>query len=274
MAHRAKKSLGQHFLRSKSAIHAIVAAGFVSGGDTVLEIGPGEGVLTEALLETGAKVVAVEKDRDLIPILTERFAEVIESGQLVLIEADILDFDPKAHGLLKGEYKLVANIPYYITGAIFEKFLSEQNSPSCMVVLIQKEVATRIVARDGKESILSISVKAFGTPKLTAKVPASAFRPAPKVDSAVLAVYDISQKHFEGWHDSIVTATRRFFTIVRGGFAHKRKLLARNLEIAAAKESITETFTSLGLSSNTRAEDLVLETWITLAKNLTPITEK
>jgi 16S rRNA A1518/A1519 N6-dimethyltransferase RsmA/KsgA/DIM1 with predicted DNA glycosylase/AP lyase activity len=176
MSHRAKKSLGQHFLRSMSAVRSIVEAGLVTPVDTVLEIGPGEGVLTEALLATGAHIVAVEKDRDLIPILTERFAVELENGQLTLIEADILDFDPLAHKLEAGKYKLVANIPYYITGAIFEKFLSEKNSPITMVVLIQKEVATRIVARDNKESILSISVKAFGTPKLTAKVPASAFR--------------------------------------------------------------------------------------------------
>jgi 16S rRNA (adenine1518-N6/adenine1519-N6)-dimethyltransferase len=268
MAHRAKKSLGQHFLRSKSAIRSIVEAGFVTAADTVLEIGPGEGVLTQALLDTGATVVAVEKDRDLIPLLTETFAEALASKQLTLIEGDILDFDPAQHGLMRSKYKLVANIPYYITGAIFEKFLSEKNSPSSLVVLIQKEVATRIVARDNKESILSISVKAFGTPKLTAKVPASAFRPAPKVDSAVLAVYNISQDSFSDWGMDEVAATKRFFTIVRGGFAHKRKLLARNLEIAAEKSRIQETFATLGLSPNTRAEDITLDTWITLAKTL------
>ncbi|MEI8130341.1 MAG: 16S rRNA (adenine(1518)-N(6)/adenine(1519)-N(6))-dimethyltransferase RsmA [bacterium] len=266
MVHRAKKSLGQHFLRSKSAIYAIVSAGNVVAGDTVLEIGPGEGVLTDALLATNAHVVAVEKDRDLIPILEERFAEQIKSKQLTLIEADILDFDPEKHGLKKGEYKLVANIPYYITGAIFEKFLSEKCSPSCMVVLIQKEVATRIVARDNKESILSISVKAFGTPKLTAKVPASAFRPAPKVDSAVLAVYDISQHAFTHWDVPETEAIHLFFKVVRAGFAHKRKLLARNLEAVAEKAQIQKSFLALDLSPNTRAEDLQLSTWVVLAK--------
>ncbi len=266
MAHRAKKSLGQHFLRSKSAIHAIVSAGNVVASDTVLEIGPGEGVLTDALLATGATVVAVEKDRDLIPVLEERFAEHIAQKQLTLIEADILDFNPEKYGLIKGTYKLVANIPYYITGAIFEKFLSEKCSPSCMVVLIQKEVATRIVARDNKESILSISVKAFGTPKLTAKVPASAFRPAPKVDSAVLAVYDISQHAFANWDIPESEAIHLFFKVVRAGFAHKRKLLARNLEVVAEKAQIEKSFRALDLSPNTRAEDLQLSTWVVLAK--------
>ena len=143
-----------------------------------------------------------------------------------------------------------------------------------MVVLIQKEVATRIVARDNKESILSISVKAFGRPKLTAKVPASAFRPAPKVDSAVLAVYDISQEQFRGWGTGNVekgaldeiAAAKKFFTVVRAGFAHKRKLLARNLEIVAEKGEIARAFAALGLGPNTRAEDITLAEWLALSK--------
>lgn len=265
MSHRAKKSLGQHFLRSASAIKAIVSAGRVDAGDTVLEIGPGEGVLTEALLATGAHIVAVEKDRDLIPILSERFAPELASGQFSLVEADVLDFDPSRHGLKPGEYKLVANIPYYITGAIFEKFLTEETPPSLMVVLIQKEVATRIVARDGKQSILSISVRAFGAPKITAKVPASAFRPAPKVDSAVLLVDGISNARFSGMKLSKEKAIGHFFTIVRAAFAHKRKLLARNLEDVASKEDIRAMLADLSISEKARAEDLPPEAWFRIA---------
>jgi 16S rRNA (adenine1518-N6/adenine1519-N6)-dimethyltransferase len=273
MSHRAKKSLGQHFLRSKSAIRAIVTSGAVSATDTVLEIGPGEGVLTAALLETGARVVAVEKDRDLIPLLSETFSEALANGQLILIEADVLDFDPAAHNLFAGKYKLVANIPYYITGAIFEKFLTEKNPPSCLVVLIQKEVAVRIVARDQKESILSISVKAFGNPRITEKVPASAFRPAPKVDSAILAVNDISTNQFPGDDTQEGEAARRaaiahFFTIVRAAFAHKRKMLVRNLETVSDKASIAEALTSLNISPKARAEDLPIGHWFELARLL------
>ncbi len=259
MTHRPKKSLGQHFLRSASAIKAMVSSGKVGADDTVLEIGPGEGVLTHALLSTGAKVIAVEFDGALIPLLSERFSAEIASGALTLIEADILKWNPESAGLFSGAYKLVANIPYYITGAIFEKFLTEKNHPSCMVVLIQKEVATRIVARDNKESILSISVKAFGNPKITAKVPASAFRPAPKVDSAVLLVDTISQDQFNGGD------TKHFFDIVHAGFAHKRKLAARNLETVANKEAITQAFETLGVSPKARAEDMPLSIWISLA---------
>ena len=270
MSHRAKKSLGQHFLRSASAIKAIVAAGRVNAADVVLEIGPGEGVLTEALLATGARLVAVEKDRDLIPVLSERFASQLASGQMTLIEADVLDFDPQKYGLSAGTYKLVANIPYYITGAIFEKFLTEETPPSLMVVLIQKEVATRIVARDGKQSILSISVRAFGAPKITAKVPASAFRPAPKVDSAVLLVDDISNRHFSDskTFKSKEEAIKHFFTIVRAAFAHKRKLLARNLEDVAKKEDIARMLSVLSISEKARAEDLPPHAWFAIAAAL------
>lgn len=268
MSHRAKKSLGQHFLRSKSAVRAIVSSGRVTADDMVLEIGPGEGVLTEALLATGARVVAVEKDRDLIPILSERFASELASGQFRLIEADVLEFDPSQHDLTAGKYKLVANIPYYITGAIFEKFLSEDTQPSLMVVLIQKEVALRIVARDGKQSILSISVRAFGAPKITEKVPASAFRPAPKVDSAILLVDTISNARFKDGPLPKDAAIRHFFTIVRAAFAHKRKLLARNLESVASKEDIVRMMTELSLPEKTRAEDLNPEMWFRIAERL------
>jgi 16S rRNA (adenine1518-N6/adenine1519-N6)-dimethyltransferase len=253
MTHRAKKSLGQHFLRSKSAIRSIVSAGSVAEGDTVLEIGPGEGVLTEALLF----------DHALIPILEERFKNEISAGKLILIEKDVLKFDAESHGLFAGKYKLVANIPYYITGAIFEKFLTEKNPPSLLVVLIQKEVATRIVARDKKESILSVSVKAFGVPKIIEKVPASAFRPAPKVDSAILLVNNVSQKNFDGSY-----STEHFFKIVRAGFAHKRKLLSRNLEDVSAKDAISQAFLKNNISTNARAEDLPIETWFRFAKSL------
>ena len=264
MAHRAKKSLGQHFLRSASAVREIVAAGELAAGEAVLEIGPGEGVLTRALLATGAIVTAVEKDRDLIPLLSAIFAAEIASGQLTLIEGDVLDFEPPTHGLRAGGYKLIANIPYYITGAIMEQFLESPDHPSRIVFLIQKEVATRAVARDKKESILSIAVKAFGTPRIAAKVPASAFRPAPKVDSAILSIADISHDRFTQAHLPI----RQFFAIVRAGFAHKRKLLARNLETVATPAATAHAFGQLGLSEKSRAEDLDPGIWFALASLL------
>ncbi len=264
MTHRAKKSLGQHFLRSASAVREIVEAGKLQPEEQVLEIGPGEGVLTRALLATGAKVTAVEKDSDLIPLLSETFKEELASGRLTLIEGDVLAFDPAQHGLKGGGYKLIANIPYYITGAIMEQFLESPDHPSCIVFLIQKEVAVRAVARDKKESILSVAVKAFGTPRIAAKVPASAFRPAPKVDSAILVIENIRHDGFSKESVSI----RRFFDVVHSGFAHKRKLMARNLETVSTPEKIRSAFAELGLSEKSRAEDVEPDVWFALARML------
>ena len=187
----AKKSLGQHFLNSPSVLAKIIAAGRISPGETVLEIGPGTGVLTQALLAAGARVVAIEKDQRAIDGLRERFAAEVADGRLVIQYADILETDRASFGLKNGEYALIANIPYYITGAILESFLEYEPRPNRMVLLVQKEVAQRIVARDGKESILSVSVKAFGAPKLVDTVPPGAFTPPPTVDSAILAIENV-----------------------------------------------------------------------------------
>ena len=219
-----KKSLGQHFLRSQKALSQIVDAADPTADDIVLEIGPGEGVLTERLLALVGKVIAIEKDRDLIPLLSERFENEIAKGKLDIIEADVLDFDTKTLSFYKNHtYKLVANIPYYITGAIFEKFLSAPYQPTTMVVLIQKEVAERIVTKDKKESVLSLSVKAYGTPTLVAKVPAGAFAPAPKVDSAILAINDISRDFFKDIDEQL------FFKIIKKAFGGKRKQIQKTL---------------------------------------------
>ncbi len=259
----AKKSLGQHFLRSTGAVRALVLAGHIAPNDTVVEIGPGKGVLTKALLDAGARVIAIEKDHDLIPFLEEKFASEITSGKLILIEDDVLTFDPAGHGLTTATYKLIANIPYYITGAIIEHFLANKTYPEQMVLLVQKEVAQRIVARDGKESILSLSVKIFGVPKIIQVVKKEAFSPAPKVDSAIIAITEISR-------DAIPTelSMRMFFRVVKAGFAHKRKLLARNLEEIASKEVIRRAYAELGIADTARAETLSSTVWQKLAKHL------
>ena len=268
MPHRAKKSLGQNFLRSGSVLRSIVIAGDVQSTDTVLEIGPAKGALTKALLATGAKVVAIEKDRLLMPYLSEKFSKEIKEKKLELIEGDVLEFNPKDVNLKSDNYKLIANIPYYITGAILEKFLEEETRPSCIVFLVQKEVADRIVARDKKESILSISVKAFGVPKVVLKVSKKAFSPSPKVDSAVLQISNISHKYFDDWGIPESLAIKEFFGFVHAGFAHKRKLLARNLEKSSFKEVIQKAFLELELSQTVRAEDLSPEKWLLLARLL------
>jgi 16S rRNA (adenine1518-N6/adenine1519-N6)-dimethyltransferase len=265
MIHKAKKSLGQNFLKSKEALLMMCQAGEVKNGDTVIEIGPGKGALTEKLLERASKVIAIEKDRDLIDLLNEKFAEEAQNGKFVLINQDILDFDPKDYELSEGKYKIVANIPYNITGLIIKKFLSEVNRPSNMTLLVQKEVAERIVARDNKESILSLSVKAYGEPKYMMKVHKRFFSPSPKVDSAIISIKNISQKYFATKDEE-----GRFFEIIKAGFLHKRKVLSKNLEdITKNKEKIKELFKKLNLSEKVRAEDLKFGDWIVINKELT-----
>lgn len=260
-----KKSLGQNFLKSTKAISDIVAAGRISPKDTILEIGPGKGALTEKLLTTGAKVIAVEKDPELIPILQEKFASYIASGKLNLIEADILEFNPTSYGLRTTSYKLIGNIPYYITGAIIRKFLETNLQPELMVLLVQKEVAERVVARDGKQSILSMSVQAYGKPKIISKVAARYFSPAPKVDSAIILVDNISKKNFKN------ISEKDFFGVIKTAFGQKRKTLMKNLsQNFKNKLNLAGIFQNLGISEKARAEDLGLETMISLAKALFP----
>lgn len=262
-----KKSLGQNFLKSTKVVADIVAAGTLAAGETVLEAGPGMGVLTEALLKTGAHVIAVEKDHRLIPELQQKFASEITSGQLTLIESDILDFEPSDYKLKPKSYKLVANIPYYITGQFIRKFLETGVQPSTMILLVQKEVAERVVARDpstgragGKESILSISVKAYGTARYVETVKAGNFSPAPKVDSAILAITDISKKFFDGLTEE------KFFIVVKAGFAHKRKKLSGNLKTLYRR--VETALEKIGVRENARPENLSAEHWKNLAREL------
>ena len=239
------------------------SAGDVGENDTIVEIGPGKGALTEKVLERADKVIAVEKDRDLIPILSERFdAELIEE-KLLLVEEDILTFNPKSHGLKAHGYKIIANIPYNITGAIIKRFLSETIQPERMVLLVQKEVAERIVARDGKESILSLSVKAYGTPTYKMKVGKRFFSPAPKVDSAIIAITSINKDNFKDTEDE-----EWFFMVIKAGFAHKRKVLRKNLEEVALLSDIDTAFANLEIDERTRAEDIKFPTWLKLVKLL------
>ncbi|MSR70951.1 ribosomal RNA small subunit methyltransferase A [Candidatus Kaiserbacteria bacterium] len=237
-----KKSLGQHFLRSASYLHAVADAADIKKGETVVEVGPGEGTLTEVLLERGAHVVALEKDSRLIPLLREKFAGKI----FEVIEGDALEFEPTDK-----KYKVVGNIPYYISGALFRKFLTAQHQPSTLVFLVQKEVAERI-ARSKKESILSLSVKAYGTPKYIKTVPAGAFSPPPKVDSAILLVENISRKNFTN-----TAHEEKFFELIKKAFGQKRKVLRNTLG-------------DIGPLAAERPEDVSLLKWLDLSRLSAP----
>jgi 16S rRNA (adenine1518-N6/adenine1519-N6)-dimethyltransferase len=257
MIHKAKKSLGQNFLKSKPALSMMISAGAVVNTDTIVEIGPGKGALTEKLLENAGKVIAIEKDRDLIDFLKERFSAEIENKKLELVQGDCLEFNPAHYSLATRNYKLISNIPYNITGAILKKFLSEKNQPERIVLLVQKEVAERIVARDGKESILSISVKAYGIPKYMMKVEKRFFSPAPKVDSAIISITGITKDNFKKQGQE-----SKFFEILRAGFAHKRKVLKKNLEDVLDKEKVALLFKTHNIDDKVRAEDIKLSNWL------------
>jgi len=224
----------------------------------VFEIGPGTGILTRELLKRAKKVIAIETDKELFEKLQISFAGDIAVNKLELIYGDIRAFNISA---LPKEYVLVANIPYYLTGDIFRMFLESENQPRAITLLVQKEVAERIVGnpersrgtRDKKESILSLSVKAYGTPKYEFTVPHGAFIPAPKVDSAVLSIRDISRKNFSSRSEE-----QSFFALIHAGFAHKRKFVRNNLTDAG--------FSAGTIPEKARAEDLSLSDWLTLSK--------
>lgn len=256
----AKKSLGQNFLKSERALEKIMEAGSLSGNDTVLEIGPGQGALTEKLLACSLQLTAIEKDDSLYEFLKEKFQKEIETGKLNLIHDDILNFDLSQ--LQAKSYKLIANIPYNITGAILEKFLSADRQPERMVLLVQKEVAERMVARDGKGSILSNSVQVYGQPRYVEKVLAGSFAPAPKVDSAIVAIENISKDRFKGFSEE------NFFKLLKAGFKSKRKKLSSNLSELFGKEKVQKAFEKLGLDSNIRAENLSIDDWTMLTSEI------
>ena len=252
-----KKSLGQNFLMHARIAERIADVARLAPDATVLEVGPGRGILTRALLARAEKVIAVEADSELVARLNTTFQKEIIEGRLELIHADIRNFDFQTYlnsrySVKEGTYQVVANIPYYLTGELFRLFLEAENQPNSITFLVQKEVAERI-ARSRKESVLSLSIKAYGTPKYEFTVKRGAFIPAPKVDSAVFSIREISRRNFAS-----LAEEKRFFNILHAGFAHKRKFVRSNLE-GLVSESLLSS-----IPSKARAEDLPLAVWFSL----------
>lgn len=285
---QAKKSLGQNFLHSKTALNKIISCSNLTAGDFVIEIGPGKGVLTEAILGAGAQVVAIEKDARLIELLNEKFESELESGQLKIILGDaltmevikkrkvflVVDKDFTETGLrgdaniekniveINKDYKIIANIPYYITGALLRIFYEQVVKPTSVTVLVQKEVADRIIARDGKESLLSLSIKFYGEPKKIMNVSKQSFKPAPRVDSVILYI-----KTHDKQYD--LNTQGKFFDLIHRGFAHKRKVLRKNLiDSGLPNEIVDEAFAEIKIAPLSRAEDINFLTWIHLTDRL------
>ncbi len=246
-----KKKLGQHWLHDEMALEAMVGAAEVQPGDTVLEIGPGLGTLTEKLLAAGAKVHAVEFDQDLLVGLRQRFAT---NSQFSLEHIDILKFD---FGKLPTGYKVVANIPYYLTSNLLRVMCEHPNHFSDAALLMQKEVAERICAGPGDMSILSVSVQFYCEASLGAFVPAHFFTPPPKVDSQILRLRYRTAPLFADVEPA------RFFQLVKAGFSEKRKMLRSSLSggLGITKAEAEELLAKAGIDSGLRAQALSLDDW-------------
>jgi len=250
------KSFGQNFLIDRSVLRRIIEAAEINAGDQVLELGAGTGVLTRELARHARRVVAVELERNMLSLLAEttrNFANV------ELIERNLLYVDPVE--IFGAEaYKLVANLPYYITAPTFRHFLESANPPRLLVVMVQYEVAQRIVAAPGNLSLLGVSIQFYGKPDIVAHVPARAFYPAPKVDSAILRV-DLK--------DEVPLAHRQrdsFFRLVQAGFSERRKQLHNSLARGLHRKDaeIQAWLKAAGIDPGRRAETLSVEEWLQL----------
>lgn len=268
---RPKKSLGQNFLTSRLIINTMVLSGSATEGDIIIEIGPGKGALTQKLIESGATIIALEKDPELARYLHEKFSDDVDRGALIIHEGDALDLETddfiqaKLSELTREHtrpYKVIANIPYYITGAILRTYLSAEHQPSEMVLLMQKEVAQRIVSRDDKMSLLSLSVALYGTAHYVKKVPPQSFSPAPAVDSAILHITDIGRRHLPKNKEVA------FFELLQCAFAHKRKTVTKNLKIMYDADTLAHIWKELEIDPHIRAEDIDLSTWLRIFENL------
>lgn len=267
--------LGQNFLINESILEQIVLAAEVSSSDDVLEIGSGIGNLTKLLAKTGANVLAVEKDERYFPILKDQLGEYLQThtktpkskANVKLVFADITRFNFQEE--LKSGYKVVANIPYYITGKIIEMLVTAKNRPSKIVLLIQKEVAERITAKAGDLSILAISVQLFSNPRIAGFVSKSDFYPAPKVDSAIL-VLDMLEK------PRIDVLEKEFFRLVKATFAGKRKQIHNTLKnnLGLSETELAEVFKASLIDPKARPQELSLEQWFKMYQKLQPFLAK
>lgn len=237
----------------------IDVAGILSG-DQYLEIGPGDGALTLHVLERGAKLLAVETDGRMIELLSEKFASYRERNAFELVQADIAHWDESILAKYADTYRIVANIPYYLTGLILRKFLTSDLQPQSMTLIMQREVADRIIARDRKESLLSIGVKAYGTPEFHGVIKRGNFTPAPNVDSAILKISNISRDFFSDCDEE------KFWELVRAGFAHKRKQLITNLKDFISRDDFEHFCAQHSLPLSIRAEDMTLALWKALTR--------
>ena len=254
------KLLGQNFLLSEEALDKIVEAGELDSNDLVLEIGPGLGVLTIRLAERAGKVLAVEKDKKIYQALRKILKRY---KNIKLINKDALFFDPTAYNLQHTTYKLIANIPYYLTGKIIQNFLTMENKPSLMVLLLQKEVALRLTARPGEMSLLSVSAQFYSDLEIISTVGKENFYPVPAVDSAIVKLKVLPKSRFG-------VDEKKFFQLIKIGFSGRRKQLHNNLTSGLGAGNYKKILSEIGLNPLIRAQDLSLEDWHKLYAILLP----
>jgi len=275
---RPTKKLGQNFLINEAIVEKIIAAGELSSKDTVLEIGPGLGVLTRVLVKTGAKVVAVEKDKKLFKFLTTNNSQLTTNKKLKIINGDVLKL-PITSYQLPVTYKLISNLPYSITSPVLWKFLYEINlpltpsfvrrgrlRPEMMVVMVQKEVGERMCAQPGQMSILSVLCQFYAECKIVAQVKKGNFWPMPGVDSVIIRI-KIQESRFKNIDE------KKFFEMVKVGFGQKRKMLKNNLTrlrqgfggqengLKIPENKVVLALEKANLSQKVRAEELSVENW-------------
>lgn len=261
---RARKGLGQHFLIDEEVLDAILAAAALTPTDTVIEVGPGLGILTVELAKHAGWVIAIELDNRLTAVLRKTLSTF---DKVVILNEDVLGTDPRA--ILQERapdfpetlrpYKLVANLPYYITSPILRHFLEASVKPERMIVMVQKEVAEAIVAGPGQRSVLSISVQFYGKPDIVSYVPASCFYPPPEVDSAILKI-DVYPR------PAVDVDEISFFRLVRAGFSAPRKQVVNSLSqgLFLPRDEVLVLLEKAGIAPQRRAETFTLEEWAQL----------
>jgi 16S rRNA (adenine1518-N6/adenine1519-N6)-dimethyltransferase len=258
------KNKGQHFLIDEAVLDAIIQTAHIKSDETIVEIGPGLGILTRELVRLAGRVISIELDHALLEVLRPQFAG---EDTLTIVEGNALQFDPATYNIRA--YSIVANLPYNITAHFFRTFLTAPLRPNRIVVLIQKEVAQRICAKPGEHSLLSLSAQLYAVPRYIQTVGREAFWPQPKVTSAILAVDNIkSSTQVAAWLGDIPEAF--FWRIVRIGFSSRRKILAHNLAagLRAKRVEVDEIMDDIGLNAKCRAQELALDQWRLLAKKL------
>jgi len=262
---KARKGLGQHFLIDEEVLQLIASAAELAPTDTVIEVGPGLGVLTEELARRTGQVFAVELDNNLAAILKQTSAP---HDNVTVINQDIMEIDPAS--LTNSPYKVVANLPYYITSPVLRHFLEASPKPEMIMVMVQKEVAEAIAAEPGRRSVLSISVQLYGKPRIVDYVPAQSFYPAPEVDSAILKIEVYPQPAVA------VTDEKGFFEVVRAGFTASRKQLANSLSqgLGIPKAEALSFLEKANIAPQRRAETLTLEEWAQLCQVIESSKEK